>query len=173
MARCCWLRTPSARSRLRSALRAGSRPRSPLRREPTALASPGGAPTALASPCGGGVIGNLFSRRRPGPATVAEALSGWGIALQGGESVTVFCLGEVDGVTGFLALTNRRVIFVAGTGERAGVRREHPLDEVGAVRPFRRRLRRLLRVTCAGAETVIGAPDRRTLDELEQALGGG
>jgi hypothetical protein len=124
----------------------------------------------------GGSTGSSWSRllTRPGsgPATIHEALDEWGLELGDDEFVTEFLEARGGGRTGFAAVTNRRVVFIARTGAEMRAVDEHPLADVRKVELVRRPFKTVLRVCWEDSETeIMGALD--ALTRLQTQLGGG
>ena len=114
----------------------------------------------------------LLTRRGSGPATIHEALDDWGFELGDDEFVTDFLEASVEGRTGFAAVTNRRVVFIARSGADLRAIDEHPLSGVQEVELVRRPFKAVLRVIWEDNETEIaGALD--PLKRLRDQLGGG
>jgi hypothetical protein len=122
---------------------------------------------------GPSLFGGLFARPPRTPPDVPTILEDWGVELADGESVSDFILAEVDGQTGFLAITSQRFIFATNTGRKVTVVQEHLLSAARNVELFGRRRWQKLRVTWHGAESVISVPDRDALPRLHQHLTGG
>jgi Bacterial PH domain len=117
-------------------------------------------------------LSRLLTRHGSAPATVHEALDGWGLELAEDEFVTSFLEASVDGRTGFAAVTNRRVVFFARSGAELRAIDEHPLSDVLEVELVRRPFKSVLRVRCEESETEIaGALD--ALQRLRHQLGAG
>jgi hypothetical protein len=111
-------------------------------------------------------------RRRPEPAlTTTDALEAWGVELHDDEAVVEFVVADVDKRRGFLAVTNRRLIFVEE--DRAGLwaRYEHPISQIASVEPLARGRRAKLTVNFEGAPSmIINTPSRSQLERLRAAL---
>lgn len=123
-----------------------------------------------------GGVGSLFSgllaRPAPGPPDVPAILEGWGVELAEEEGVDDFLIADIDGTTGFVAITTQRFIFAANTGRGVGVLQEHLLSAARNVELVGRRRKPKLRVSWHGSESVIGVLDRGALTRLEQRLSG-
>jgi hypothetical protein len=115
------------------------------------------------------LAGMLFRSKEP-TRSVPEALDDWGVELLEDELVREFLVADVDGRTGFVAVTSQRFIFVARIGRELGVAQEHLLASAHQVELIRRRMRHKLRVTWNGSETLIGTSDRHSLSRLQQLL---
>jgi hypothetical protein len=120
------------------------------------------------------VMDTLF-RRRSVTATPAQTLAAWNVPLEDDEEPVGFWLGSVDGVEGFVAVTDRRMIFAGTTLARAKRRppvRQHPLGDLVRVEVARRRLRTVLELEWRSepAEVLqLGRRDRLRLQEALQA----
>lgn len=70
----------------------------------------------------------FVARQKLTPEQVIEA---WGVKLETDESVALLALGHVDSRHGYLAVTDRRVLFVEhGGGHRYHIRFEQPLRSI-------------------------------------------
>ena len=118
------------------------------------------------------LFSGLFTRPPRTPPDVPTILEGWGVELGEEELISDFMLAEIDGDTGFLAITSRRFIFATHTGRAVTVVQEHLLSAARNVEVFGRRRRQKLRVTWHGAPSVIGAPDQEAMSRLQQHLTG-
>jgi hypothetical protein len=118
------------------------------------------------------LLSGMLFRSKQATATVPEALDDWGVELREDELVWEFLVADVDGRTGFVAVTSQRFIFVARVGRELGVAQEHLLASARDVELIRRGMRHKLRVTFNGSETLIGASDRHSLSRLHQLLAG-
>jgi hypothetical protein len=121
---------------------------------------------------GNTLLSGMLFRSKQATTTVPEALDDWGVELREDELVCEFLVADVDGRTGFVAVTSQRFIFVARIGRELGVAREHLLSSARDVELIRRGMRHKLRVTWNGSETLIGAADRHSLSRLQQLLAG-
>ena len=79
-------------------------------------------------------------------------------------------IAEIDGKTGFLAITGQRFIFGTNTGKKVTVVEEHLLSSARDVELFGRRRRQKLRVNWHGVGSVIDIPDRDALARLHERL---
>lgn len=140
---------------------------------PATASRPRPAPRPAKRHAGASGLLALLSRSAEAPRTIPEALEAWGVELLADESVTDFLLVDIDGRTGFAAVTNERFIFVAETDTGPGVAEEHRLTSVRDVELVRRAIRHKLRVAWEGSETIIGAADRNALSRLQQRLASG
>jgi hypothetical protein len=86
------------------------------------------------------------------------------------ELVMDFLMADIEGSTGFAAVTSRRFIFVAQTDSGPSVTEEHLLSEVSDVALVRRGVWHRLRVAWDGSETLIGGADREALSRLQRRL---
>lgn len=130
-----------------------------------------GAAARKPSPDGvGSLFSGLFNRPPSEPPNVPEILEGWGVELGEDERISEFLIADIDGRTGFLAVTTQRFIFVAQSGKGVGVVQEHLLSAARNVRVVGRRRRAKLRVTWHGSESTIGVLDRDALSRLEETL---
>jgi hypothetical protein len=120
----------------------------------------------------GSLFSGLFSRPPSTPPNVPEILEGWGVELGEDEDVSEFLIADIDGRTGFLAITTQRFIFAAGSGKALGVVQEHVLSAARDVELVGRRRRPKLRVTWHGSESTIGALDQEALCRLHDTLAG-
>lgn len=128
---------------------------------------------ARQSNAGPSLFAGLLARPVRTPPDVPTILEDWGVELADDEIVSDFILAEVDGQTGFLAITSQRFIFATNTGRKVTVVQEHLLSAARNVELFGRRRWQKLRVTWHGAESVISVPDRDALSRLHQHLTGG
>jgi hypothetical protein len=103
-------------------------------------------------------------------SSASELLREWGVEPREHEVVIEFLVADVDGMTGFIAITTRRFIFVANMGIGLEVVREHLLAAARNVEVVGRGTRRKLRVTWHGRESRIRVPDRESLSCLRQHL---
>ena len=102
--------------------------------------------------------------------TDVEVLEDWGVSLREDELVREFFVADVDEKAGFIAITSQRFIFAAGTGNGSSVIQEHLLSAARDAEIVRRGLRRSLRVTWHGAESLIRTFDRSDLSRLQHYL---
>jgi len=116
------------------------------------------------------LFSGLFNRPPSTPPNVPEILEGWGVQLGEDEDVSEFMIADIDGSTGFLAITTQRFIFAAGSGKSLAVVQEHLLSAARNVELVGRRRRAKLRVTWHGSESTIGALDRDALSRLHETL---
>lgn len=121
---------------------------------------------------GGGLLASLRPRPPQAMGSVLEALQSSGIDLREGESVQEFIAADVDGRSGFLAITTHRVIFVVGARGELRAVREHPLPAPAEVKLARRGIRNQLQITWDDAEMLIRAADRGSFTRLERRLQG-
>jgi hypothetical protein len=118
-----------------------------------------------------GPLGQLLRRRSEPIRTTNEALDDWGVELEDSEFVVEFTMADVDERPGFIALTNRRLIFLARGRKALELRDEHQLSRVVSVeRVGRGRKPRLLVGWEGSAPMLIESPDRAQLERLEAAL---
>ena len=120
----------------------------------------------------GSLFSGLFSRPPSEPPNVPEILEGWGVELGEGEVVNEFLIADIDGQTGFLAVTTQRFIFAAHSGKGVGVVHEHLLSAARNVELVGRGRRAKLRVTWHGSVSTIGILDREALPRLQETLAG-
>jgi hypothetical protein len=120
----------------------------------------------------GSLLAGLLTPSGQAPRSDVEILEGWGVELREGEGVSEFLVVDVDDRTGFLAITTQRFIFAADTGRGLTIVQEHLLSAASKVELVRRGFRHKLRVTWPGVESLIGAPDRKTLSRLQEHLEG-
>jgi hypothetical protein len=137
---------------------ASGRPRAP---------SPQPSPSPSAGPS---LFSGLFARPPRTPPDVPTILEGWGVELGEEEAISDFILAEIDGSTGFLAITSQRFIFATHTGRTVTVVQEHLLSSARNVEVFGRRRRQKLRVSWHGVECVVSALDQDALSRLHQHL---
>lgn len=116
------------------------------------------------------MFGGLVSRPAPEPATVPEMLEEWGVELSDSEVIEEFLLAEIDGKTGFVALTTRRFIFSAHTGRDVAVVQDHLLSAARNVELVGRPRKQRLRVTWHGSDSLIWVPDRDAFARLHRKL---
>jgi hypothetical protein len=121
---------------------------------------------------GGSLLAGRLSRPPTEPPNLPEILDGWGVELADGEGISEFLIADVDGKTGFLAITTQRFIFAAQSGKGLGVVQEHLLSAARNVELVGRRRRPKLRVTWHGSESVIGVLDRDATSRLQETLSG-
>jgi hypothetical protein len=118
-----------------------------------------------------GALGQLLRRRSEPVRTTNEALDSWGVELEDSEFVVEFTMADVDERPGFIALTNRRLIFLARGRKALELRDEHPLSGLTSVeRVGRGRKPRLVVGWEGSARMSIESPDRAQLERLEAAL---
>jgi hypothetical protein len=129
----------------------------------------GRRPTAYAGPS---LLSGLLTRPPSSPPDVPTILEDWGVELGEDERINDFLLAEIDGRTGFLAITSQRFIFATNTGRRLSVVQEHLLSAARDVELVGRRRRPKLRVTWHGAESVIEALDHDAAVRLQDHLTG-
>ncbi len=122
---------------------------------------------------GPSLFSGLLARPPRTPPDVPTILEGWGVELGEEEVISDFILAEIDGSTGFLAITSQRFIFATHTGRAVSVVQEHLLSSARNVEVFGRRRRQKLRVTWHGVASVISVPDRDALPRLQQHLTAG
>ncbi|HEY2655856.1 MAG TPA: hypothetical protein VGI55_08710 [Solirubrobacteraceae bacterium] len=121
---------------------------------------------------GGGLLAALRSQQPVEPATVPEMLEEWGVALAPNEAVDDFLLAEVDGRSGFVAVTTHRFIFAETRRREPTVIEEHLLSAARNVEPVGRLRRQRLRVTWHGTDSHIFVPDRDAFARLHRKLAG-
>lgn len=116
------------------------------------------------------LLSGLLSRPPTEPPNVPELLEEWGVELGEGEVSRDFLIADIDGTTGFLAITSERFIFATRTGKELGVVQEHLLSAARNVELVGRRRRPKLRVIWHGSESVIGLLDRDAIERLQEYL---
>jgi hypothetical protein len=121
---------------------------------------------------GGTLLSGLLAPPNKAPMSDVEVLEGWGVELGEDERISEFFVADVDGRMGFLAITSQRFIFVADSGKRERVVREHMLSAARNVDLVRRGLRHKLRVTWHGVDSLIETADRKALSRLRHYLEG-
>jgi hypothetical protein len=131
-----------------------------------------GAARPRAPHAGNTLLSGMLFRSKQAATTVPEALDDWGVELREDELVWEFLVADVDGRTGFVAVTSQRFIFVTRIGRELGVAQEHLLSTARDVELIRRGMRHKLHVAWNGSETLIGASDRHSLSRLQELLGG-
>lgn len=119
---------------------------------------------------GGTSLSRLLTRSEQATTSVPEALKAWGVELGEEELVRDFLLAEIDGRTGFVAITSERFIFAAHTGRGLAVVQENLLSAAHNVERAGRRRKHKLRVTWHGSESLIQVPDQDALLRLERHL---
>jgi hypothetical protein len=120
---------------------------------------------------GGTLLSALLTRSKQPPKTsVPELLDEWGVQLGDDELISEFLVADIDGSTGFVAITSQRFIFCADTGRGFGVVQEHLLSAARNVELLRHGRRQELRVTWHGAESRIGGLDVDSLSRLRDRL---
>jgi len=130
----------------------------------------GGAARRPAAEGAPSLFSGLFNRPPSTPPNVPEILEAWGVELGEDEDISEFLIAEIDGQTGFLAVTTQRFIFAAGSGKALGVVQDHLLSAARDVELVGRRRRPKLRVTWHGSASTIGALDRDALLRLHDTL---
>lgn len=120
----------------------------------------------------GSLLSGLLTRPPPTPPNVPDILERWGVELAENEDISEFLIAEIDGTTGFLALTTQRFLFAAGSGKDLRVVQEHLLSAARNVELVGRRRRAKIRVTWHGSESTIGVLDRDALPRLHEILAG-
>lgn len=118
----------------------------------------------------GSMFSGLLTRPPTSPPDVPAILEGWGVELGEDEDVADFFIADIDGRTGFAAVTTQRFIFAGNTGRGVNVLQEHLLSAARNVELVGRRRKQKLRVTWHGTDCVIGVLDREALTRLEQHL---
>ena len=118
------------------------------------------------------MLSGLLSRPPSEPPNVPQILEDWGVELGEGEDVSDFLIADIDGSTGFLAITTHRFIFAAQSRKGLSVVEEHLLSAARNVELVGRRRRQKLHVTWHGSESVIGVLDRDALSRLHETLAG-
>jgi hypothetical protein len=118
------------------------------------------------------MLSGLLTRPPSTPPNAPEILERWGVELSEDEDISEFLIADVDGTTGFLAVTTQRFIFAAGSGKALRVVDEHLLSAARNVELVGRRRRQKIRVTWHGAESTIGVLDRDALPRLHEILAG-
>jgi hypothetical protein len=121
---------------------------------------------------GGSLLSGLLTRPPSEPPNVPQILERWGVELAEGEDVSDFLIADVDGNTGFLAITTQRFIFSGRSRKGVSTVEEHLLSAARNVELVGRRRRQKLRVTWHGSESVIGVLDRDALSRLLETLAG-
>jgi hypothetical protein len=137
----------------------------PSRRSGSAVGRP--APEGVSS-----MLSGLLTRPPSTPPNVPEILEGWAVELGEDEDIREFLIADVDGTTGFLAVTTQRFIFAAGSGKALRVVEEHLLSAARNVELVGRRRRQKIRVTWHGSASTIGVLDRDALPRLHEILAG-
>ncbi|HTP18117.1 MAG TPA: hypothetical protein VMJ65_00845 [Solirubrobacteraceae bacterium] len=118
------------------------------------------------------LFSGLLTRPPSTPPNVPEILERWGVELSDDEGISDFMIAEIDGQTGFLAVTTQRFIFAAGSGKALRVVQEHLLSAARNVEVVGRKRRAKLHVTWHGSESVIEVLDRDALPRLYETLAG-
>jgi hypothetical protein len=113
--------------------------------------------------------GMLFTPKQP-PTTIPAALDDWGVDLGEDELVREFLVADVDGRTGFVAVTSQRILFLVNVGRELGIAQAQLLSSARGVDLVRRGVGHKLRVRGDGFEMLIGVSDRGSLARLQQAL---
>lgn len=110
----------------------------------------------------------LLGRRQDRFPTSRDALDAWGVDLLADESVAEFALADVDKQHGFVAVTDRRFIFLVRSGASLRPRLEQPLERLISVEPLGRRG---LLISWKEAEpTVVESRDRGQIERLRTSL---
>lgn len=118
-----------------------------------------------------GPLALLFRRRPESKRTTDDALEAWGVKLRDDEDAVEFVWAEVCQRRGYLAVTNRRLVFLEAYRSRLVPRYEHPLTQITMVEPLPRGRRAKLTVRLDGAPPmVIGGADRAQTERLRAAL---
>lgn len=110
----------------------------------------------------------LTGRRQDQFSSSSEAMEAWGVALREDESVAEFAMADVDKQHGFVAVTDRRFIFLVRDRGSLTPFAERPLAQLRAVTPAGRR-GIVVEWEDAGP-TVIESPDRAQLQRLRSSL---
>jgi hypothetical protein len=118
------------------------------------------------------MLSGLLNRPPTTPPDVHEILDRWGVQLGEDEDISEFLIADIDGTTGFLAVTTQRFIFAAGSGKALRVVDEHLLSAARNVELVGRRRRQKIRVTWHGSESTIGVLDRDALPRVHEILAG-
>jgi hypothetical protein len=120
-----------------------------------------------------GTLGQLLRRRPDVVPTTTEALDAWGVDLLGDERVVEFAIADVAGERGFVALTNRRLIFLVRGRTSLEPRQQHALSELTSVEPLRGHRKRGFVVSCEGsAPILVESRDRGQLERLRAKVAG-
>ena len=127
------------------------------------------APRRSASPFASLLSGLVTPSHKP-PLSGVEVLEGWGVELDEEERIEEFFIADVDGTAGFLAITTQRFIFVADVGKGPTVVHEYLLSAARSVELVRSGLRRKLRISWHGAESLVGGLDGKELARLQHQL---
>ena len=139
---------------------------------PASTRRPPRAQPTSARRAGGGLLAALRPQAQAEPATVPEMLEEWGVELTEDEAVDDFLLAEVDGKTGFVAITGHRFIFAATKRREAAVVEEHLLSAARNVEVVGRSRKQRLRVSWHGSVSLIWVPDRDAFERLHRTLAG-
>ncbi len=118
-----------------------------------------------------GPLARLLGGRTEPVRTTQEALGAWGVELLDDETVVEFVMADVDERHGFVALTNRRFIFLVRGRTTLEPHDAHPLDQITSVeRIGRGRKPRLVVRSTDRPPVVIESPDRSQLERLSAGL---
>lgn len=111
--------------------------------------------------------------RRPRTATLDEVLADWGFAPGSGEVVRCFRYITLDDRSGYLLVSDRRLMFVADLRRRQVPEFEFGLGEIDAVALSRHGRRLALRARGERAWTVHGNADalRRLAEAIAEGAG--
>lgn len=116
------------------------------------------------------IIGELFTSPSDEPATVLEALGGWGVSLAPNEQVREFMVADFDGRSGFVALTTERLILLTQGRRKMTEISELRLAQMLEVELVRRAGRPTLRVRSGASESIIGSPHKAAIERLHYCL---
>ena len=118
-----------------------------------------------------GALAQLLRRRSDGLATTSEALDAWGVDLVEDERVVEFAMADVGGQRGFVALTNRRFIFLVRGGAALEPQQQHALSELTTIDPLPGRGKHGFVVGCEGAAPIlVESRDRGQIERLRARL---
>lgn len=109
-------------------------------------------------------------RRRQRSTTVPQVLANWGFELEDEERVDEFQLADIDGVAGFVLITDERLVFFRQERKRSTVVLEQRLSEVQSVELVRVWMRHKLHVVAGGADFYVGGLVRGALVRLHDRL---
>jgi hypothetical protein len=130
---------------------------------------PRAAPRRSASPLVS-LLSGLITPPDKTPLSGVEVLEGWGVELDEEERIEEFFIADVDGTAGFLAITSQRFIFVADAGKGTTVIHDYLLSAARSVELVRTGLRRKLRISWHGADSLVGGLDAKDLARLQHHL---